>query len=141
MLPSPSCFMLLTHEIPCARIFALANAGKSIAARMAMIAMTTNNSIKVKPPLFDERLLRYPLILLRDICFIQNCIFLKSSSSQPMPAAGSHINFFQHSLNLHVIEPVPSGGDRIINELNAAVARNRSAHRGPSRIGQTVFIL
>ena len=29
---------------------ALANAGKSIAARMAMIAMTTSNSIKVKAP-------------------------------------------------------------------------------------------
>jgi len=30
--------------------FALASAGSSIAARMAMIAITTSNSIKVKPP-------------------------------------------------------------------------------------------
>ena len=34
----------------CAVALALANAGKSIAARMAMIAMTTSNSIKVKAP-------------------------------------------------------------------------------------------
>ena len=35
---------------------ALTNAGKSIAARMAMIAMTTSNSIKVKAPA-DAKLL------------------------------------------------------------------------------------
>jgi hypothetical protein len=42
-----------------ARRFALASAGSSIAARMAMIAMTTSNSIKVKPErelFFDEKL-------------------------------------------------------------------------------------
>jgi len=32
---------------------AIASAGKSNAARMEMIAMTTNNSIKVKAPCFD----------------------------------------------------------------------------------------
>jgi hypothetical protein len=41
--------MLLTHWIPCALALALDKAGKSRAARMAMIAMTTNSSIKVKP--------------------------------------------------------------------------------------------
>src|SRR5213595_3501526 len=34
--------------MPCAFIFALASAGKSSDARMAMMAMTTSNSIKVK---------------------------------------------------------------------------------------------
>src|SRR5258705_495360 len=34
----------------CALSLALASAGKSIAARIAMIAMTTSNSIKVKAP-------------------------------------------------------------------------------------------
>jgi len=34
----------------CDLALALPNAGKSIAARMAMIAMTTSNSIKVKAP-------------------------------------------------------------------------------------------
>jgi hypothetical protein len=33
----------------CARVFAVASAGSSIAARMAMIAMTTSSSIKVNP--------------------------------------------------------------------------------------------
>jgi hypothetical protein len=38
--------------IACALALALERAGKSIAARIAMIAMTTSNSISVKPPLF-----------------------------------------------------------------------------------------
>jgi hypothetical protein len=45
----PICFILFTHEIRFARSFALDNAGRSIAARIAMIAMTTSSSIKVKP--------------------------------------------------------------------------------------------
>ena len=35
------------HCTPCAFSFAFVNAGNSIAAKMAMIAMTTNNSISV----------------------------------------------------------------------------------------------
>src|SRR3954464_9860066 len=37
------------HLIPCAFVFAFARAGKSIPARIAMIAITTSSSIKVKP--------------------------------------------------------------------------------------------
>jgi hypothetical protein len=37
------------HFIPCAFALALLKAGNNIAARMAMIAMTTRSSIKVKP--------------------------------------------------------------------------------------------
>ena len=43
-----SCFMLLRQPIVCALPLALDNAGSNSAARMAMIAMTTSNSIKVK---------------------------------------------------------------------------------------------
>jgi hypothetical protein len=39
----------LIHEVCFARDFALLNAGNNIAASIAMIAITTNNSIKVKP--------------------------------------------------------------------------------------------
>jgi hypothetical protein len=45
---TPSCFRLLTHEIDRAFSRALLSAGSSIAAKIAMIAITTNNSIKVK---------------------------------------------------------------------------------------------
>ena len=38
--------------MPCALLFALAKAGNSIAARIAMMAMTTNNSINVKACLY-----------------------------------------------------------------------------------------
>src|SRR5713101_7309299 len=41
--------MLFRHAIPWLLALALAKAGKSIPARMAMIAMTTSNSIKVNP--------------------------------------------------------------------------------------------
>ena len=40
---------LLRQLIPWALVFDLANTGNSIAARMAMMAMTTKSSIKVNP--------------------------------------------------------------------------------------------
>ena len=46
---SPSCFMLLRQAMPWALVLAFANAGKSRPARIAMMAMTTRSSIKVKP--------------------------------------------------------------------------------------------
>src|SRR5436190_4829131 len=45
---SPNCFMLLRHAMPWAFVFALANAGKSKPARMAMMAITTRSSMRVK---------------------------------------------------------------------------------------------
>src|SRR5260370_42655104 len=45
---SVSCFWLLKHVAACALNLALDKAGSSIAARIAMIAMTTSNSIRVK---------------------------------------------------------------------------------------------
>src|SRR5258706_2421544 len=44
----PICRRLLVHFVRLPFSFALARAGSSIAARIAMIAMTTNSSIKVK---------------------------------------------------------------------------------------------
>src|SRR5438046_7776441 len=42
------CLRLLLHTVFFAEYFACDNAGNSSAARMAMMAMTTNSSIKVK---------------------------------------------------------------------------------------------
>src|ERR1051325_2038607 len=50
----PTCLRLLVQFASCAFFFALANAGNSNAARMAMIAMTTSNSIRVKASDFFE---------------------------------------------------------------------------------------
>ena len=51
------CFILAVHLIREALAFALAKAGRSNPARMAMIAMTTSSSISVKPkPRFRQRL-------------------------------------------------------------------------------------
>ena len=42
--------MSFMQIMPCAFVFALANAGKSKPARIAIMAITTSNSINVKPP-------------------------------------------------------------------------------------------
>jgi hypothetical protein len=47
---SVSCLTLLTQRICWALALAFESAGNSIAARMAMMAMTTSSSISVKPP-------------------------------------------------------------------------------------------
>ncbi len=44
-----NCRQLFRQEIPCPLAFALANAGKSMPARIAMMAITTSSYIKVKP--------------------------------------------------------------------------------------------
>ncbi len=45
--PKPSCLRLFRQAMPVALVFARFNAGRSIAARMAMMAMTTSSSIRV----------------------------------------------------------------------------------------------
>src|ERR1035437_4814545 len=78
--PVCNCLRLLAHRIRCAHSFALDNAGSSSAASIAIMAMTTNNSIKVnarrklvmiriedtgKPDLFQTILGRCPIIYVR----------------------------------------------------------------------------
>src|ERR1051326_942203 len=48
--PSCNCFRLFMQLMPTALHFERLNAGNSIAARIAMIAITPSNSISVKPP-------------------------------------------------------------------------------------------
>src|ERR1035437_8504320 len=94
MLANCNCFMLLRQAIPCALFLAFARAGKSIAARMAMIAITTSSSISVKLSFLKKRLSGCPLELSNDICFITYILIefnshLKTvSGSQHWPAAG-----------------------------------------------------
>src|SRR6185503_11490025 len=45
-----NCLLLFRHMMPCALALALDKAGNSNAARIAMMAMTTSNSINVKAP-------------------------------------------------------------------------------------------
>jgi len=46
---SDNCFWLLAQAAPVAFNLALASAGKSMPARIAMIAMTTSSSMRVNP--------------------------------------------------------------------------------------------
>ena len=50
-----NCFWLLAQAAPVALDFALAKAGKSMPAKIAMMAMTTSNSMRVKPELLNRR--------------------------------------------------------------------------------------
>ena len=50
MPPKTTCFKLLKHWMRLALFLAAAKAGSNIAAKMAMMAMTTSNSIRVNPP-------------------------------------------------------------------------------------------
>src|SRR6202012_2732897 len=45
--PKASCFWLLKHVACCARFLAEAKAGNNMAARIAMMAITTSSSIRV----------------------------------------------------------------------------------------------
>src|SRR5579872_5351183 len=49
MTPIPISRELFKHDVACALSLALLNAGRSMAARMAMIAITTSSSMSVNP--------------------------------------------------------------------------------------------
>jgi hypothetical protein len=51
-----SWFSLFMHKIPVALVFALESAGRSMPARMAIIAITTRSSINVNPEAREWRL-------------------------------------------------------------------------------------
>src|SRR5258707_1736500 len=51
-----SCLRLCSQAADCAFVFALNKLGSSIAARMAMMAMTTRSSISVKPRPKERRI-------------------------------------------------------------------------------------
>jgi hypothetical protein len=53
--PNWICRRLLKHLIPLDFSLALAKAGKSIAAKIAMMAITTSNSMRVKAPFESGR--------------------------------------------------------------------------------------
>src|ERR1039458_10143764 len=71
----PSCLLLLMQLMATARPLALLNAGSSMAARMAMMAMTTSNSIKVKARLC--RLLHFIIFEAAGVYWTGNLSFLR----------------------------------------------------------------
>src|SRR5579864_3736886 len=78
------CLLLLMHLAVFARSFALASAGNSIAARIAMMAMTTSNSINVNA--------RRSFVL---------CVFiLLSRPPRPAAARQSIVAFHQAAMQL-----------------------------------------
>src|SRR5688572_1356452 len=48
LIANPHCFWLLVQRVFCAFFLALARAGRSMPARMAIMAMTTSSSMSVK---------------------------------------------------------------------------------------------
>src|ERR1051325_9878102 len=60
---NPTFFRLFTHLMRWALALALASAGRSIPARIAMIAMTTNSSMSVKAPTLYLRNTLFMIVL------------------------------------------------------------------------------
>ncbi len=67
MFPSAYCFILLTQEADFAYPLAFPRAGISIPARMAIMAMTTSNSIKVNALFFILSSFQFYVFLLSAI--------------------------------------------------------------------------
>src|SRR5687768_10421274 len=98
-MPRPTCFRLFTQVIRCALLFALLSAGSSIPARIAIIAMTTSSSIKVKAretPVDVPRALRFDHVILTEREKLirgrtGTVQLVKSYSQQRLPMLGSMI--------------------------------------------------
>src|SRR6266851_5717545 len=121
--PSPSCRRLLLHPAESAAFFARFSAGSSIAARIAMMAITTSSSIKVKAdaPLavrFSQCTSARPLASL---------LFMAIKESQRPPAKPEACRMWSGS------KPHgPSGGDGAPRLPSSASARPLAAAQYPS---------
>src|SRR5450631_658034 len=71
------CLMLLVHLMRMALSLALESAGKSMAARMAMMAITTSNSMRVKP--LEQVLVNQPDLCLHVFCLDIGLFFIECS--------------------------------------------------------------
>jgi hypothetical protein len=108
----PIWFKLDSQLAFCAVFLALANTGNKIAARIAMIAMTTNSSISVKP-----------LRVLMEVLLTTNVHTLRNPLA--MPRMGANLNvmcfgFLLTTLSFHYAEP--ETGVQAIAELAPIVA-------------------
>src|SRR5688500_2909305 len=95
--PRPSCRRLFVQEVRLALFFALARAGRSMPARIAMMAMTTSNSMSVKA---RRRAVRLALI-----CICGERLIMS------MRRAGTHGNLIIDA------QPNAKGGEKIIGYL------------------------
>src|SRR5207249_1866301 len=112
-IPKDICRLLFMQLICPALALAFDNTGKRMAAKMAMIAMTTSNSIKVNPQR-DELSVR--LVRLCELCFFISPVVINQLSRKRLPghpktlglAAISHVHFFQTSKLLSANMPLKS---------------------------------
>ncbi len=94
--------------------FARANAGKSIAAKMAMIAITTNNSIKVKP---HKRVLLTADFLL--LLIIQFRFKFLSLMQDPLRLQAQTVEYRRFSRINHDIRAIDGGAAWDIHPIRA----------------------
>src|SRR6266550_7698141 len=139
------------HVVRSARCFAFANAGSNMAARMAMIAMTTSNSINVNARAsawvdFIERpfpsVVWFRLFRLFFLCLILfvSVHWLPGGRSPRAPRSFSHSTLCRHSLLLKAEECVATGhrnGDLIILSHHSWCAGRVPNRPGPQR-GRTL---
>jgi hypothetical protein len=123
--------MLFRHDVPCALIFALDKAGRSKPASMAIIAITTSNSIKVKP----FRLGTVPELLKLFGIFILNLFLSLNLFQQPT----HHWLLEEDTSSCFAQEFIESERgrsgcptDRVVNGSDGIIAGNRTAKRTPT---------
>src|SRR5213596_1065955 len=84
-----SCLVLLRQEMPWVFCLAFVRAGRSIAARMAMMAMTTSSSINVKAwgrrPLRGKGLSEFGLVVFINIVSRRHGLITGAISVQQLP--------------------------------------------------------
>src|SRR5687768_12200758 len=100
------------HIIPCAFVLALAKAGKSNPAKIAIMAITTNSSIRVNPDL-ETPPRTWERDLLRNKSFIDGyncCVSVWESVPERIAVPGSAVNS-QAPGKLCVQQHTQTGGD------------------------------
>src|ERR1035437_6151148 len=103
----PNCRMLFRHAIFCAFALAEESAGNSNAARMAMMAMTTSSSIKVKPCLLltsqsDVGALQNVSFFRRNGFFHRFGNFLGNNNGRRMRGKNSAVHFVPGVNHVHI---------------------------------------
>src|SRR5881394_579397 len=79
----PICFWSLVQAMRAARALALARAGRSSAARMAMMAITTSSSIKVKPRRPGKEFLKFMILFRNGELTLQSAPLVQAKLARP----------------------------------------------------------
>src|SRR6266852_2575864 len=108
-----NCFRLPRQTVRLARSFALANAGSSMAAKIAIMAMTTSNSMSVKADLRGATAAAF-----FRIASLRVCIMRGQPGVSGCPSCKLYFTSYAISVKL-LFEPEELAGHRVEREAQA----------------------